>query len=415
MNERLEAEWDVDEPSPEFAGRVVAAAMRESRTRPTRRYAIGGAIVAAAIAAITLFTLWPRGERAPARGDVTATARIEVPIGDRGIAVLEPGAHVRWEGDRVEQARGDVFYRVERGATFTVKTPAADVQVLGTCFRISIKPETNMKRRDVAAGAIGAVAAAMVVIGVYEGKVRVSHAEQAVTVGAGESVVADGTNVRPGRSIATAPTALDTAGSARSETQVRARLAELEQEKALLESELTAAYDAVGKSRYDLDPEDWAKLAERGELRYQYPCFQKGGFRPTEEQLQKLGLPPDAADTIQKAYASSNDRFFGDMRPICAEVLGKPTTESDVSGCLQKLFMNIYGGPDGAKATFKQVAEIRAGKRSPADATTPEMRMLLVFTGGMAPFEAELAKAFGADEAHRLAYSDELCFQAQSL
>jgi hypothetical protein len=176
---------------------------------------------------------------------------------------------------------------------------------------------------------------------------------------------------------------------------------------------LTAAYDAVGKQAYDLTPEDWAKLAERGEFKYQYPCFQKGGFRPSEAQLQSLGLPPQAADSIQQAYANSNTRFATDMKPICRELMG---SDADLSGCIQKLFQGIYTtGPSGAKATFKQVAEIRAGKRTDADATTPEMKMLLVFSGGMAPFEAELAKAFGADEAHRIAYSDELCFQAQSL
>jgi hypothetical protein len=414
MSEHLESQWDVDEPSPEFAGRVVAAALRESKPRSLRRYAIGGAVLAA-IAAAALFVVWPRGEHAHAHGDVTAVERLEVSLGDRAVAVLEPGAHLRWDGDRVEQPRGNVFYRVERGATFTVKTPTADAQVLGTCFRISIDQESEMKRRDVAAGAIGAVAA-VAVFAVYEGKVRVSHHDQAVTVGAGESAVADGTSVRTGSTVATSAKTSVPAGTARTETQLRARLAELEQEKAQLDAELTAAYDAFGKSAYDLGPEDWAKLAERGEFKYQYPCFQKGGYRPTEAQLQKLGLPAEAADTIQKAYANSNQRFATEMRAVCAEKLGKPSTDAELSTCIQSLFEAIYsGGPTTAKAAFKQVAEIRAGKKTPADATTPEMKMLLVFSGGMGPFEAELAKAFGADEAHRLAYSEDLCFQAQSL
>jgi hypothetical protein len=412
MNERLEAEWDVDEPAPDFAGRVVSAAVRETRPR-SRRYLIGVAL--AAIAATTLFVLWRRGT-APSHGDVTAVERMEVSIGDRAVAVLEPGAHVRWQGDRVEQATGDVFYRVERGVTFTVSTPTADARVLGTCFRISIQQETDMKRRDIAAGALGAVAAAVVVVGVYEGVVRVSHADQAVTLRAGESATADRSGVRAGGTVIAAKPVEVTSGSARSEAELRARLAELEKEKALLDSELTAAYDAVGKDPYDLSPDDWAKLAEKGEFKYQYPCFQKGGFRPTETQLQKLGLPADAADTIQKAYASSNQRFFDGMKPICAELIGKPATDSDMSGCIQKLFETIYrNGPNSSKPVFKQVAEIRAGKRDPSQANTPEMKMLLVFSGGMGPFEADLAKAFGAEEAHRLAYSDDLCFQAQSL
>jgi hypothetical protein len=407
MNERLEAEWDVDEPSPDFASRVVAEAMRSKRRSP-RGYVIAGVIVAAA--AVAAVVAWPRAH-ARAHGDFTASARTELAIGDRAVAVLEPGAHVSWDGDRVEQAGGDVFYRVERGATFTVKTPSAEAQVLGTCFRISIEQENEMKRRDIGSGAIGAVVGVAVVIGVYEGKVRVSHADQAVTVHAGESATADRNGVRPTAIAKTAPTTANT-GSARGEAEVRARLADLEKEKALLESELTAAYDAVGKSNFDLSPQDWAQLAERGELKYQYPCFQNGGFRPNAETLSKLGLPPEAADTIQKAYDNSNKRFASSMRPICAE-LAKKGEEVDMGDCIGKLFQAIY--TKDPHATFRTVAEIRSGKGTEADATTPEMKMLLVFTGGMAPFEAELAKSFGAEEAHRLAYSNDMCFQAQSL
>jgi len=414
MND-LESQWEAQEPSADFAGRVVAAAKREARPGRARSYVIGGAIVAAAAAALIVVAN-RSGESAPSRGDVTASERVEVSIGNRAVAVLEPGAHVHWQGDRVEQDRGDVFYRVDRGAPFHVDTPRAEATVLGTSFRISVNEQENvMKRRDVATGAIGAVAAAVVVVGVYEGKVRVSHAEQAVTLRAGESAVADERGVRVGGVAVAKPTDPSGTGSARTEAQLRQELADLKAREAQLEQELTTAYDAVGKSAYDLTPEDWAKLAERGEFKYQYPCFQKGGFRPSEEQLAKLGLEPSAADAIQKAYVSSSKRFLDEMRPICAQVTGKTGDEVDLSDCIPKLFQAIYTGSGGFKAVFKQVDEIRAGKRPEADATTPEMKMLLVFSGGMAPFEAELAKTFGADEAHRLAYSDELCFQAQSL
>ncbi|HEY4182455.1 MAG TPA: FecR domain-containing protein [Kofleriaceae bacterium] len=411
MNEQLEAEWDVDEPSPEFASRVVASAMRESRARRTRRYAIaGGAAVALVAAAAAVLVVGSRHQ--PAHGEITASTRTEVAIGDRAVAVLEAGARVQWDGDRVEQSRGDVFYRVEHGGAFVVHTPSADAQVLGTCFRINVEQESEMKRRDLGAGAIGAVAAVAVVIGVYEGKVQVSHADQAVTVRAGESAIADGSGVHATSTTVAKPTSAG-AGSARTEADLKAKIADLDKEKALLESELTSAYDAVGKSAFDLTPQDWAKLAERGEFKYQYPCFQKSGFRPSETTLASMGLPPEAADTIQKAYANSNQRFTNEMRPICAEMMGTP--DFDLSACISTLFKNVYSGPNGAKATFKQVDEIRAGQRADTDATTPEMKMLLVFSGGMAPFETELAKTFGADEAHRIAYSNDLCFQSQSL
>ena len=58
-----------------------------------------------------------------AAGDVTADARREVRVGTRAIAVLEAGAHVKWHGDDIEQTGGDVFWRVEPGARFTVHPP----------------------------------------------------------------------------------------------------------------------------------------------------------------------------------------------------------------------------------------------------------------------------------------------------
>jgi hypothetical protein len=82
------------------------------------------------------------------------------------------------------------------------------------------------------------------------------------------------------------------------------------------------------------------------------------------------------------------------------------------------MFQTIHGeGPDNTCATYTQVDDIRAGKRrepKPADAS-PQMRMLLLFSSQMAPFEAELAQTFGADEAHRIAYSDDLCWSSNSV
>ena len=44
----------------------------------------------------------------------------------------------------------------------------------------------------------------------------------------------------------------------------------------------------------------------------------------------------------------------------------------------------------------------------------PTMKMLMLFSTGMTGFERDLAQTFGADEAHRLAFSDALCFQSNT-
>ena len=403
----LETEWAAQEPSPAFADRVVAAALREQARPSRRRYVIGAAALAAAATA----TLWFATRTPASSGDVRADHRIEVALGDRAVAVLEAGAHVRWDNASVVQDSGNVFYRVERGSsTFVVHTPMADAVVLGTCFRISFNDkETAMNRRDFGAGLLGAVAATGVLVGVYEGKVRVSHADQVVTVGAGETAIADPHGVR--RDTPVTATRDDGAHTA---AQLRARLAAVEQEKKALEQQLAAKHDAAAKSQYDLSTDDWAKLAERGEFKYQLPCFKNDGYRPTSAQLDKLGLTAADADIIQTAYRHANEQFGKDMTAICAAA-GK---EFDSGACIGQMFQSIYKeGLDSAHVAFTEVDEIRAGKRPepPVAQQSPQLRMLLLFSTGMKSFEAELVQTFGADQAHKIAYADDLCFMANAL
>src|SRR5262249_49499248 len=121
-------------------------------------------------------------------GDVTASARTEIDVGGRARAVLEPSSHVAWSApEDVSQSSGSVFYRVERGgASFRVHTPAGDVAVLGTCFRVTLNEDT-MNVRELKSSAIGAAASLAAVVVVYEGKVAVSHAGQSIDVAAGET------------------------------------------------------------------------------------------------------------------------------------------------------------------------------------------------------------------------------------
>jgi hypothetical protein len=101
------------------------------------------------------------------------------------------------------------------------------------------------------------------------------------------------------------------------------------------------------------------------------------------------------------------------MTDICA----KFDPNADIAGCMSRMFSSLYSqGIESAHATFSQVDEIRAGKRPepPADQLTPQLRMLLYFSQGTKTFEAELAQTFGAEEAHKIAYSNDLCFNAHT-
>src|SRR5205085_2753683 len=106
-----------------------------------------------------------------------AEARQTVNLAARAAAVAEPGTELAWsvrgERVRVEQPRGSVFYRVEHGAPFQVVTPAGEVEVTGTCFRVALGSST----------AEGVTA----LVDVLEGSVKVRGDAGELPVRAGES------------------------------------------------------------------------------------------------------------------------------------------------------------------------------------------------------------------------------------
>ena len=182
MDDRELEAWKAQEPPADFADRVLDAASRSAPARrPRATRVLAGLMLAAAMAIVVAFGAHQR--RAGAHGAVAAVERQEVRVGGRAVAVLEKGARVTWSGDDVQQDQGDVFWRVEPGARFAVRTPQGEVTVKGTCFRI----------RVLAATAAGAAAIAVTV---YEGKVGVSHAGTQVDLVAGESARADDAGVR---------------------------------------------------------------------------------------------------------------------------------------------------------------------------------------------------------------------------
>ncbi|MDF2693197.1 MAG: hypothetical protein K0S65_1580 [Labilithrix sp.] len=442
----LEA-WEPQRPPQDFSERVMARVLAEPSPEPAsgkpRRWgwklAGGGAAVALA-AAVLLRVTAP-----PAQGEAIARDRVEVAIGARATAVLEPGANVRWNGDDVVQARGDVFYRVDRGARFTVHTPAGDVDVKGTCFTVKVRSvggdsreEVDMVKRDVKAGAVGAALSALAFVAVYEGKVAVSHASDRVELRAGESALAGPDGVKAGGTTADGAKAFDAKLAAEDEplgaanqnlvrqvSEYRARLEAIAAQKSELEAKLkkteetlAASQDGaavVMKSDFDLSQDDWKELAKDGTIKYQMPCFRKEGWTPSPEQLNALGLAPHDATTLKNAYAHSNERVWAAIKPLCAQTIGSAELAEKIgpATCIH-LVLDLENARDGAATTEarKQVGEIRAGTRptpAPNEPVSPILKLFLATTGESRAFESELAQALGPEEAHRVVYSDELC------
>ena len=212
----LEHAWPATEPSAGFAERVLERAQRGSAPPvlaprrsswawlPARVRWLALPAVALSLGLAGALVLGPAR---PARdGDVIAAEPRTVSIGDRVVAEMSNGAHVRWSGDSAErevwQDRGEVTYRVVPGADFQVQTPYGDVAVLGTVFRVTIADgnaaaeggELMKKRWAIAGTGAGATAVAFLLVNVEQGSVRLSKGKDELVLGPGQSgaIGADG-------------------------------------------------------------------------------------------------------------------------------------------------------------------------------------------------------------------------------
>jgi ferric-dicitrate binding protein FerR (iron transport regulator) len=433
---RLEEAWDVDEPPAGFAERVVQTAVHKPAPRRSSKKPIAFAALAVAAAVLVWFGI----SRAPSTGEATASTRTEVAIGKRAMAVLEPGANVKWNGDRVTQETGDVFYRVERGGPFSVETPAGMVEVLGTCFRVRVRPENkgdgNVKsKKEVALAAGSAAIAALAVVTVYEGKVRLSHAKGKVDLAAGESGALDENGARraDGEALSSAEAAVGEKGSslAKANDELAKDIADLnrrikgaEQSKAKLEGELLAAQTELakrtdggaprGRHEFDLDETDWKALAEEGTVKFRVPCLRSTPWKADGDLLDKLGLSADDASTLSDAYKRSNDRMWGVIRPLCVKAIGSADVVDSLGPdtCTHVVVdMARKQNSEAASEAMRLVAEARAGLK-PAPAAGQQGAVFETFwalTGEMSRFEGDLAQSFGPEEAKRIAYAEGMC------
>jgi len=445
----LEA-WDAQSPPADFAEKVLARIRDEeapkskpaaaSPTRARRWGGAGGAVAVLALAAAVALKV----SAPPGNGGSIAKDRTEVNIGTRARAVLEPGAQVKWDGDDVVQSKGDVFYRVEPGARFRVHTPAGDVEVKGTCFVVKV---VEMQKRDVKVGVVSAGLTALAFVAVYEGKVAASSASERVDVGPGETAqigpdgakktgdTAQGQKAFDAK-VASAQSADEPVDSANQNLvtqvseyrsrleQIAAQKTELEQTLKTTEEKLAAAQDGAvprARSEFDLDTNDWAELAKQGAVKYRMPCSHSQGWDFKPEKLDRLGLAPQDGAVLKEAYKASHDRLWGQMKLLCVQALGTSpeiVEKIGLASCPQLIYnIAVASDVNAASEAHTQAAEIRAGMRPEPganDKVHPVTKMFLLLTGANKAFEQDLAKTFGPDEAHRLAYSNDMCTQSST-
>jgi hypothetical protein len=379
---------------------------------------MGALAVAAAV--LLFFAL----RRAPVQGEAIAKDRTEVKVGDRAVLVLEPGARVAYRGDEVTQDGGDVFYRAS--GPMKVKTPAGEVTVKGTSFRVKVM------KREIVSGVAGAAIGAALFVGVYEGKVAVSHAKGTADVAAGESVTVDGGGegeVKKGELTQSAQAFDDEAMMAANRNLVdqvrlyKERLQTIETEKTKVEKRLadaeqklaTADGGSAARHPFDLTADDWAEMAKNGVVKARTPCIKGPEWTPPAEQLQKAGLSPQDGAVIKNAYKASNDRVWRAVKPLCVQVVGKEELADHLgTGACIHLVHEVSYSKDrkGTEDAMRLVAEIRAGQKpmpGPNEVIHPEARLMLALSGELKAFEDDVAQSFGPEEAHRIAFSDAFC------
>lgn len=445
--------WTPESPSHDFADRVLsrieqdvpddsaggqrkgALALVDARQR--RLHVKVGAVVVALAVVAALAVRMERRARTTMHGDRVAVAREEVRVGARTAAVLEPNAHISWAKDEVTQFNGDVFYRVDSGQPLVVHTKAGDVTVHGTCFRVKVagKEDSSMNIRDAKMALTGAALSGAVLVGVYEGTVTLAQAKGTITLASGEVGESDVGGVRKRSegmsaidgdpsSLAAPDGAYEAANRSLVDTvrSYKDRLARMEADKSELakklgeaEKRLVATDPAAArahKSDYDLSVDDWKQLAARGELKFRLPCIPANKWTPKPDALDRMGLAPSDSEALRQAFENNHRRLWATVRPLCLQALGSGATPELVDRLGVEACSDIVRrSASDAKEEQQHVADIRAGLKPmpPLDALTPNERVLWTMTGAMSEFEDDLARSFGPDEAHRIAYAEDLC------
>lgn len=417
----LEA-WAPLAPPAGFADRVLAAReIPAVRSRLRRRWrwrwpmtaaAIGAAGAAAAVIAIVV-------NRAPAQGDsgqVAATRRTTALLGRRAVAVAEAEAELRWRVDAdgaasIDQTAGDVFYRVDRGGPFVVHTPAGDVQVTGTCFRVEIL--TMNKRHVILSAAAGAAIASAAVVTVYEGKViagsRGSRSEleagtRATLTAAGTTAIAAASATAPGATASLS--AADAARATREELiardqeqrleigKLRARVAELEDRDAP-----DRAKD--GRPWHDPSPEELAAWVTRCHVRTDEPSFSR--WQPIKPgDWSDRGVEPGELADLNAALTEIQQKWKALVRALYLEATGDTGGADTLSLDAMRNELHEKSAPAEHNLLLQRIAMERAGQATPpADLSrvTPYERYLRAYLALGGETEAAIARRLGPERA----------------
>lgn len=218
--------------------------------------------------------------------------------------------------------------------------------------------------------------------------------------------------------------------SARAETDARtAELRELRARERAAQAQLAAAHQKIAqleeernglaparpkraRPEFDLTPEDWRQMAAQGVMKYRLPCDSPP---PSDEVLDQLGLAPDDREVMRQAFEHSATRVRNAVLPLCAAALGErleAAQEMSTEACRRVVLSTAGERADSPSLSAKSVASFMAGDAPrPGENATISERLFLVLAEEAKHIEDEIAESFGPEEAHRVIFSDRLCFR----
>jgi hypothetical protein len=366
-------------------------------------------------------------------GKFSATRRQTVAIGNRAVAVVEAGGVLLWRyGDgwaRVEQERGNVFYRVERGGAFAVETPAGRVEVHGTSFRVEV---SEMKKGIPAAA--GALIGAAVVVTVYEGRVLFSNSRGELVLEPGEAAAASPQSPperRPatlsnagGEAAAVANADADQAPSdgitreqllARDQKQ-RGELARLRQRVRELEGNAGGARlgrrtdgpgpDKDGRPWFDPSPETLKSFVQECRVRFDMPNVMDSQAADIGDEVADEANLTDAERTaLNETLSEMQERVRSEIRALYLEATGDSRGADLLSPGAMRNEIADKAAPGEEARVRLRLAQERAGMaQPPANLTgaTPFERYYRILASIGDETERRVAAVIGRERAHAL-------------
>ncbi len=420
VEQLLDQLWPVRPPPEGFAWRVVdaeaklvakaPAAGQRRRRRSSWPLRLGAGSAAAAGLALALWGVLGSGREAHDLGHLRAQQRRTVQIGARAVAVVEAGGEIAWSGRggrlRVDQPSGSVFYRVDRGGSFRVVTPAGEVEVTGTCFRVTSDvpgPPAGAQSADQVTATWVEVMEGAVILRNGQGEVGLTPGERGrIALGSlpvkmpwrhdSTEALADARlrndvlPVRPPAAASRPPTVM---------VPLRAPGA------AVRSTDPLADDDGPGKF-FDFSPGEKQTLARRCNFRWSLPRHLTH-FAALD--FKDVPLQPDQRAAIARLMEQHRQEFLAELRTIYLEVVGDRQTVDRLTalGLYQEIDAKSLR-EDGIEARRLILREWADQSRSPADLKTrpPIERMWRMLVGSSDEIVRRLETVVSRDDARRI-------------